>query len=146
MKKWKIGLLGAVAMSAIMLVPVFLSGAAPGAGAAGSAGADADAPPARSEPLPAADPDYIAFQVGNRYGVKEHARFPLGSNIKPFVDSSGRVQVPLQAAGEGIGLDVTWDEVNQIATLINGKTTATLTVGIPQMTVGRSIISSPTVI
>ena len=35
MKKWKIGLLGAVAMSAIMLVPVFLSGAAPGAGAAG---------------------------------------------------------------------------------------------------------------
>lgn len=144
MKKWKIGLLGAVAMSAIMLVPVFLSGAAPGAGAAGSAGADADAPPARSEPLPAADPDYIAFQVGNRYGVKEHARFPLGSNIKPFVDNSGRVQVPLQAAGEGIGLDVTWDEVNQIATLINGKTTATLTVGIPQMTVGEEIIDLPT--
>ena len=34
MKKWKIGLLGAVAMSAVMLVPVFLAGATPSVNAA----------------------------------------------------------------------------------------------------------------
>ncbi len=144
MRKWKIGLLGAVAMSAVMLVPVFLSGATPSKDAAGAV-----SNPIQSDPLATSNPersnsDYIAFQVGNRYGVKDHARYLLGSGVKPFVDSSGRAQVPLRETGEGIGLEVTWDEVNQIATLSDGKITATLTAGIPQMTVEEKIIDLPT--
>ena len=76
MKKWKIGLLGAVAMSAVMLVPVFLAGATPSVNAADMSDAGQTTP---SEPLAAANPDYIAFQIGNRYGVKDHARYPLKS-------------------------------------------------------------------
>lgn len=136
MRKWKIGLLGAVAMSGVMLAPVFLTGA--------TSGAVTDRAPSVQAPFVEDEPDYIAFQVGNRYGVKEHARYTLGSGVKPFVDASSRVQVPLRAAGEGIGLTVTFDENTQLATLTDGKLTATLTVGIPQMTVGEEIIDLPT--
>lgn len=136
MKKWKIGLLGAVAMSAAMLAPVFLTGA--------TSGAVSDRVPSIDQTLVEVDPDYVAFQVDNRYGVREHARFTLAGGVKPFVDNNSRVQVPLRAAGESIGLTVTWDDVNQIATLTDGKVTATMTVGIPQMTVGEEIIDLPT--
>ncbi len=136
MRKWKIGLLGAVVMSGVMLAPVFMTGA--------TSGAVSDRTPAVRDPIVEADPDYIAFQVGNSYGVKEHARYALGGSVKPFVDESSRVQVPLRAAGEGIGLTVTFDEGTQLATLTDGKLTATLTVGIPQMTVGEEIIDLPT--
>ena len=140
MKKWKIGLLGAVAMSAVMLVPVFLAGATPSVNAADMSDAGQTTP---SEPLAAANPDYIAFQIGNRYGVKDHARYPLTSDVKPFIDSTGSVQVPLQETAEGIGLEVTWDAATNIATLSDGKKTATLTAGISQMTVEEEIIDLP---
>lgn len=142
MRKWKIGLLGAVAMAAVMLVPVFLTGATPSGGAAGAV--DDDDAKALDQPLVSANPDYIAFQLGNRYGVKDHARYQLRSGEKPFVDESGSVQVPLIEAAEGIGLQVTWDEGNQIATLTDGEQTASLTAGIAQMTVGEQIIDLPT--
>ena len=70
MRKWKIGLLGAVVMSGVMLAPVFMTGA--------TSGAVSDRTPAVRDPIVEADPDYIAFQVGNSYGVKEHARYALG--------------------------------------------------------------------
>lgn len=142
MRKWKIGLMGAVAMAAVMLVPVFLAGATPSGGTAGAVGDDSQTTP--DQPLVAANPDYIAFQVGNRYGVKDHARYLLMNGEKPFIDESGSVQVPLIETGEGIGLEVTWDENTQIATLNDGDNTATLTVGIPQMTVGEQILDLPT--
>lgn len=137
MRKWKIGLLGAVVMSAAMLAPVFMTGATSGA-------VSADRPAPKEEPLVQADPDYVAFQVDNRYGVREHARFALEGGVKPFVDSNSRVQVPLRAAGESIGFSVSWDSATQIAALTDGKVNATLTVGIPQMTVGEQIIDLPT--
>lgn len=136
MRKWKIGLIGAVAMSAAMLAPVFMTGA--------TSGAVSDRPVTVHEPLVEAEPDFVAFQVDNRYGVRDHARFALEGGVKPFVDTNSRVQVPLRAASESIGLTVTWDDVNQIATLTDGKVTATMTVGIPQMTVGEKIIDLPT--
>lgn len=136
MRKWKIGLLGAIAVSAAMLTPVFLTGA--------TSVEVPERPNMSNEPLATVEPDFVAFQVDNRYGVKDHARFALDGGVKPFVDSNSRVQVPLRAAGESIGLEVTWDDINQIATLTDGKVTATLTVGIPQMTVGEEIIDLPT--
>lgn len=128
MRKWKIGLLGAVVLSAAMMVPVFVWGSPSGA---------------VSQRDDAQKEGYVAFQIDNRYGVKDDERFALSGGAKPFFDENSRTQLPLRAAGESVGLTVSWDDPTKTATLTDDTRTAVLTIGKNEMTLNGEAVELP---
>ncbi|MDA8233221.1 MAG: copper amine oxidase N-terminal domain-containing protein [Clostridia bacterium] len=50
-------------------------------------------------------------------------------DAQPYLDSNGRIQVPVRFVTEALGADVSWNGTSQIVTINRGNTTVTMKIG-----------------
>jgi len=87
----------------------------------------------------AANDDIIRIMINN-----EEVHFSESDGI-PFIDSNGRVQVPLRKTMETIGINVSYDSPERSITLSADGITAQLIIDSPMITINQSVFRHDTI-
>lgn len=68
----------------------------------------------------------------------------IDSDVKPFIDTSNRTQVPIRFIAEGLGCKVDWDGVHRVVTVTKGSKVIKLTIGKEEALVNGKVVKMDT--